>query len=222
MQNYCTRKKRVLTLHRLKEIAMITFDPPSKINAVNLLPAFIAHGEVYEVHTTKKVVVDGEEQTVFDDPITTPNVHLLFKMNRSRKPIIIAFPIGDDRPIHRPAFYVVPAAHQMLDRKSTHTVFDNGNWVLCRPIEAVYNKVVTSLSNKDLYFVENMRTLMAHAYLCDLIGDETLTEVAAGIDKLEKIAAKADIEANPSQQEVEVAWSMAQKAAGNILKKMRQ
>lgn len=187
------------------------------------MPAFTAYGEIYRTTTLiKGVGEDGCEQTYYDEPLTTPHVHLLFKIDRRLNPIIIAFPIGEDRPIHRPAFYVVPKDHAMLQRSGTHIVFDNGNWVLCRPIEAVYNKVLASLQSKDLYFVENMRTLMAHAYLCDLIDDDTLEAVSNGIDKLAKIAAKADTEANTNQAEVDMAWEIAQRTAGKILSLLKK
>lgn len=199
---------------------MITFEPPSKINAVNLCGNIdAAYGELYQITTISKVVDEDGERTEFDLPVGTNVVHLLFKNNRRMRPIVVVFPVDAERAktIHKPAFYLVPQGHKMLQRKGTHIVWESEFFVLCRPVEAVYNKVVSSIVNYDPYFVESLRTLMAHTYLLDLINDDTLAEVSSLLDKVDKILAKADVERNPSKEETEIAWSMAVKVGKKVL-----
>lgn len=104
----------------------------------------------------------------------------------------------DDR--HPPGFVLVGHDHTLLEEKGTHVFFRHANFLIIRPLHAVFYKAKWSLERKEFEWLpQNLLTLIKHCYFQDLISDEVLEVAEKCFERLGKLIALAEETVNKGE-----------------------
>lgn len=157
---------------------MFTFDKekPDKFVAIKAMPQIVAN------HRCDPLVWTPQFQ-----PITTRRVYVLCTQNSKYRNVLRCYPLRK-RDAPHPAFVVVPVDSEWVNHPATHVVFQHSDFIIIRPLIAVYFKAKTSISRKELQYIpSNLLTLIKHCYFKELLNDNFIDEVQKQFEKLEKL-----------------------------------
>lgn len=104
----------------------------------------------------------------------------------------------DDR--FPPAFVLVGHDHPLLNEKGTHIFFRHANFLIIRPLHAVFYKAKWSLEREEFEWLpQNLLTLIKHCYFQDLISDEVLEVAEKHFERLGKLIVLAEESTNQGE-----------------------
>jgi len=161
---------------------MFVFDKenPSKIVATSLIPIVPDHS------TTPMVWTVGLRE------ISSRRVFVVCTQTRAGRSSFRFYPLPKRADKAPPAFLIAPAESPWLDDPGTHICFRHPNFVICRPLKAVYFRVKWGLAKKQIdYLPANLLTLVKHLYFKDFISDEFIDSVQNDFKRVEKILLRA-------------------------------
>lgn len=135
--------------------------------------------------------------------VTTKRVFVLCSKNSKGRDVFRVYPLNVDKNKPFPPFVILPHEHEILKRRTTHICFEHKNFVITRPLLALYYRTKINIDRKNLDFLpDNLLTLIKHCYLKDVIDDNILYKVESRFDKISKILPR--LEKTEFQGEAEV------------------
>jgi hypothetical protein len=125
-------------------------------------------------------------------PVTTRRIYIVCSQTRAGHPALRVYPLQRDPTKPPPAFVIVPHAHPLANDEGTHLVLRHDNFLLIRPLVAIYYRARWAVRRREVVAPELLLTLVRHCYLRDLIDDEFVAQVEKKFDKLSALIARAE------------------------------
>lgn len=147
--------------------------------------------------------------------ITTRRVWVVCSKTSRGRDTFRIYPLQKRSDAPHPAFVIVPAGSPWVTDPTVHVVFTHRDFVIIRPLLAVYYKAKTAIRKGDLaYIPSNLLTLVKHCYFQELVDDAFIDEITKKFEKLDKIIARTS---SNFEHEVRVCQVMALRLCTDIL-----
>lgn len=123
--------------------------------------------------------------------ITTRRVWVVCSKTSKGRDTFRIYPLQKRSDAPYPAFVIVPVESPWVTNPTVHVVFTHKDFIICRPLIAVYYKAKTAIRRQELdYIPGNLLTLVKHCYFHDLVDDNFIDEITKIFEKLDKIIAR--------------------------------
>lgn len=131
------------------------------------------------------------------------------------------YPLPKRTDRYPPCLVLVPLDHPLLNEKGTHVVYRHANFLIVRPLKAVFHKAQWALKRQELdWLPQNLLTLVKHCYFQDLITDRVLEVAEKRFERLGNLLALANH--NSNEAEARNATKHALRLCGKLLKIIRK
>lgn len=147
--------------------------------------------------------------------ITTRRVWVVCSKTSKGRDTFRIYPLQKRTDAQHPAFVIVPVGSPWITNPTVHVVFTHKDFVIIRPLIAVYYMAKTAIRKGDLdYIPNNLLTLVKHCYFQELVDDNFIDEITKKFEKLDKIIARTS---SNFENEVHVCQIKALKLCLDIL-----
>jgi|GEM_PF-3481847 len=151
----------------------------------------------------------------------TRRVFIVCTVNRRGRSVFRFYPLNKREDKAPPAFVIVGHDSPYLEDPTTHKVFEHKNFMIIRPLQAVYYKAKWALDRGDMdWLPANLLTLIKHCYFNDLVDDSFIDEAEKQFLKLENILHRA--EKTSFEKEAEVCIKKAFSLCEKIFNKIKE
>jgi len=152
--------------------------------------------------------------------VVSRRVYVVCSVNRNGYNSFRVYPLNRKKDKAPPAFVIVSRESKYAKDPYTHIVFEHKNFVVTRPLIAVYYKAKWALDKKILDILPgNLLTLVKHCYFKDLISDDFIEEAEKEFERLEKVLARAN---SPYYGEVQASIDRSYKICQKIFSKVKE